>query len=109
MKYFAVRGAISLSENTKEEILSKTKRLLEQIIQKNRLEYQDIVSIIFTATRDVDAAYPAVSARELGMTSIPLICCQEMYVENSLPLCIRVLMHVQLEEERELQHVYLGK
>jgi chorismate mutase len=96
MKFNAVRGAITVSENNKEEILLKTRKLLLQLIEKNGLDLQAIISIIFTATRDIDAVYPAVAARELGMTSIPLICCQEMHVKGSLPLCIRVLMHVQL-------------
>jgi len=109
MKLYAIRGAITISENTKEEIILKTKTLLTQLIKRNNLKFQDIISIIFTATKDISAAYPAVSARELGMTSIPLICCQEMHIDDSLPFCIRVLMHVQLDEEKELQHVYMGK
>ena len=109
MKLYAIRGAITVSKNNEQEILLKTKNLLTNLVEKNELELQDIISIIFTATRDIDAVYPAVAARELGMTSIPLTCCQEMHVEGSLPLCIRVLMHVQLEEERKIHHVYLGK
>jgi len=109
MKFNAVRGAITVSENNKEEILLKTRKLLLQLIEKNGLDLQAIISIILTATRDIDAVYPAVAARELGMTSIPLICCQEMHVKGSLPLCIRVLMHVQLEDDRQLQSVYLEK
>ncbi|HHY81254.1 MAG TPA: (d)CMP kinase [Clostridiales bacterium] len=109
MKFYALRGAITVEQNEKDEILSKTRLLLNQLIERNDLENKDIVSIIFTATKDIDAVYPAAAAREMGMTNIPLMCCQEMYVEGSLPLCIRILMHIQLEKERTLQHVYLGK
>ncbi len=109
MKFYAIRGAITVSKNDEQEILLKTKNLISKLIEVNELAFQDIVSIIFTATRDIDAVYPAVAARELGMTSIPLTCCQEMHVDGSLPLCIRVLMHVQLEQDRKIKHVYLGK
>jgi cytidylate kinase len=109
MRLYAVRGAITVSKNDKEEILHRTRVLLSQLIEMNGLAFQDIVSIIFTATKDIDAVYPAVAARELGMTSIPLTCCQEMDVKGSLPLCIRILIHVQLEQGRELHPVYLGK
>jgi cytidylate kinase len=109
MNFFAVRGATTVSKNEKEEILEKTKILLTQLIETNKLSFQDIVSIIFTTTKDIDAVYPAVAARELGMKSIPLTCCQEMHVKGSLPLCIRVLIHVQLEQSRALQPVYLEK
>lgn len=109
MKLYAIRGAITVSKNDEQEILLKTKNLLSKLIEKNGLIFQDIVSVIFTATKDIDAVYPAVAARELGMTSIPLTCCQEMHVEGSLPLCIRVLMHVQLEPDRHIQHIYMGK
>jgi len=109
MKLYAVRGAITVTKNEKNEILSKTKLLLNRLLERNALESKDIVSIIFTATRDIDTVYPAVAARELGLTDVPLMCCQEMHVEGSLSMCIRVLMHVQLEHEREIQHVYLER
>lgn len=109
MKLYALRGAITVLENNKEEILEQTRRLLGEIIKRNCLHISDILSIIFTATYDLNAAYPAVAARELGMTSVPLICCQEMYVEGSLPKCIRVLLHIQLQNERDLKPVYLNK
>ncbi len=109
MNICAIRGAITVAENSREEILKQTRRLLSEIMQRNRLEMEDIISIIFTATKDLDAVYPAVAARELGMTSIPLSCCQEMYVAGSLEKCIRVLFHIQLQEKRSLKPVYLEK
>jgi chorismate mutase len=105
----AIRGAITVEENTRQEILDKTKRLLRAIIDKNALRYEDIISIIFTATRDLDAVYPAVAAREMGMTQVPLLCCQEMYVEGSLEKCIRVLIHAYWDDDRAPHHVYLEK
>jgi cytidylate kinase len=109
MRISAIRGATTVNKNEKDEILSKTAALLKEIMQRNSLELNDIISVIFTATKDIDAVYPAVAARELGMTNIPLTCCQEMYVSGSLPMCIRVLMHLQLPDDRILKPVYLEK
>lgn len=109
MRIAAVRGAITVNKNDKDEILSKTTALLKEIIERNKLEFDNIISVIFTATRDIDEVYPAVAARELGMTNIPLFCCQEMYVKGSLPMCIRVLMHLQLSDNRTLKPVYLER
>jgi chorismate mutase (EC 5.4.99.5) len=83
--------------------------LLNEILDKNNLSHQDIVSIIFTSTRDIKSQYPAVAARNIGMTDIPLLCCQEMYVEGSLEKCIRVLMHIQGTAPRKIRHIYLEK
>jgi cytidylate kinase len=109
MKVYAIRGAITVNENDKEEILSKTALLLKQMLEQNTLQLRDIISVIFTATNDIDAVYPAAAARELGMTDIPLLCFQEMHVAGSLPLCIRIMMHVQPAEDREMHAVYLEK
>lgn len=109
MRIKAIRGAITVEKNTRQEILDNTKRLLSAIIDKNSLRYEDIVSVIFTATKDLDAVYPAVAAREMGMTQVPLMCCQEMYVEDSLEKCIRVLIHAYLDDDRVPHHVYLEK
>ena len=107
MVFFALRGAITVDKNDTDEIILRTKELLAEIIQKNDLSHNQLVSIIFTATMDLDAVYPAVAARELGMKTVPLICCQEMNTMNSLPKCIRLLMHVQTEREVSPLHVYL--
>jgi len=109
MRIKAIRGAITVEENTRQEILDKTKRLLSTIMERNALRYEDMVSVIFTATRDLDAVYPAVAAREMGMTQVPLLCCQEMYVEGSLERCIRVLIHAYMDDARAAHHVYLEK
>lgn len=106
---YAIRGATTVDENTADQILERTTSLLETIIEKNKIHYEDIVSIIFTGTRDLDAQYPALAARKMGMVDVPLFCCQEMYVKGSLEKCIRVLMHIQVPEPREIKHVYLEK
>ena len=101
-----IRGATTIEVDSREEVGIKTKELLEEIMQENDLEIDDIIYIMFTATDDITSAYPAVAAREIGMDKIPLICCQEMKVDNSLNLCIRVLMLVQRTERAEVFHIY---
>ncbi|PKM95845.1 MAG: chorismate mutase [Firmicutes bacterium HGW-Firmicutes-1] len=105
----SVRGAIVINENTKESILSGTKSMLEKIIVDNEIEIDDILSIIFSATRDLTASYPAPVARDLGILHASLLCVQEMYVENSMAMCIRVLMNVNKECcQKDVKHVYLN-
>lgn len=104
----SIRGAITVENNNKDEILKATEALLEAIISTNRLELEQIISIIFSATNDLDAAYPAVAARTLAITEASLLCVQEMNVENSLRKCIRILMHVDSQlKQSEMLHVYL--
>jgi len=109
MYFQAVRGAITVEEDKPEEIIEKTTILLKKILDENNLSYQDIVSIIFSSTRDIKSQYPAVAARNMGMTQIPLFCCQEMFVEGSLEKCIRILMHIQGTAPRVIRHIYLEK
>ena len=105
----SIRGANTVDENSKEAILESSRELLQQIIQRNALDTSQIVSIFFTATKDLTKVYPAVAARELGLTNCSLICCQEMYVEESLEKCIRVLFHVETNKSQdEAQHIYLN-
>lgn len=103
----AIRGAITVEENTKESIGENTKIMIEKILADNELKQEDIVSIIFSATRDLDKIYPARIARDLGLTQPALFCLQEMYVENSLEKCIRVLLTINCEESFKAKHVYL--
>lgn len=105
-----IRGAITVGENTADAILAATHTLLEQIVTANQLIVDDIASVIFTATPDLDAAYPAVAARNIGWVHTPLLCMQEMAVHRSLPRCIRVLIHWNTDRTPdEIQHVYLGE
>jgi len=103
-----LRGAITLAANTKAEVDAKTQQLVKEMLARNELAHDDIVSIIFTATDDVTAEFPATAARALGLGDVPLLCARELGVEHGMPLCVRVLMHVTSDKRRdELHHVYL--
>lgn len=101
-----IRGATTIQLDSTEEVRLKTKELLADIIESNNLKNDEIVYVLFTATDDIKSAYPAAAAREMGLDNIPLICCQEMDVANSLNRCIRVLMLVQRSQKAEVFHIY---
>ncbi len=105
-----IRGATSVDSNDAEDIIAATRELLERIVAANGLRAGDLASVIFTATPDLDAAYPARAAREMGWVHVPLLCMQEMAVAGSLPRCVRVLAlwNTELPAER-IRHVYLGQ
>ena len=104
----ALRGAITIEENTAESICQATEELLLKMVQENDVDIDEIASIIFTLTRDLDAVFPAAAARSLGWNHIPLLCCNEVEVPGSLPRCIRVLMHINTQKSpSELKHIYL--
>lgn len=105
-----VRGATTVEKNDVNEILQATKEMLECIVAKNELGLSDIVQIQFTMTKDLDAAYPAVAAREMGITQAALMCMQELYIAGSLQKCIRcaVLCDVNKKQKQAI-HVYLQK
>ena len=108
MRCFGVRGATTVADNSRAAILEATSGLLTEIITVNHITLEDVAGAIFTATPDLDAAYPAAAARELGWTQTPLLCMQEMQVVGSLKRCIRVLIHWNTEQTPgEIQHVYL--
>jgi chorismate mutase len=108
MKLMALRGATTCDENSREEIDAKTQVLVQQLLERNEIEHEDIVSIIFTATDDLTAQFPATAARALGLGDVPLICARELGVDGGMPLTIRVLMHLYTERSRsDLHHVYL--
>ena len=103
----AIRGATT-ADNTKESIIDSTKKLLLEILKVNKLDIVQIISVLFTATADLDRAYPAVAAREMGMTDAALMCVQEMHVAGSLPGCIRVLVTAETDiPQKDVRHVYL--
>jgi len=107
MRLFALRGAVSVELNDAREILDATTELMEEIVERNALEPQRVVSCIFTATRDLDAEFPAVAARALGFDRVPLLCAQEIPVPSSMPRVIRVLIHYYAEDAHVPAHVYL--
>ena len=105
-----VRGAISVETNDADAIIVATRELLERIVAANDLGVEDVASVIFSATPDLDAAYPARAAREMGWVHTPLLCMQEMAVVGSLLRCIRVLVLWNTERSPDqIRHVYLGK
>ena len=105
-----IRGAITAAENKEEAILEAARSLLEAMAAANPgLEAEDTASAWFTTTPDLNAAYPAKAARQLGWQQVPLLCTQEIPVPGGLPLCIRVLLHWNTEKKQdEIKHVYLG-
>ena len=108
MGVLALRGAITCDEDTKAEVTTKTKRLVEEMLARNGVAHDDLISIIFTATDDITAEFPATAARTLGLGDVPLICARELGIVHGKPLCIRVLMHMETNRSRaDLHHVYL--
>lgn len=103
-----IRGATTVEQNSREAILEATRELLQEIIERNDIVQDDVASAWFTTTRDLDAEFPAVSARaDFGWVDVALMCGHEMDVPGSLPRCLRILLHVNTQREAsELQHVY---
>ena len=106
-RLFALRGATSVADNTEESILSGTRELVQTIMQRNELEPEQMVSCVFSATTDLNAQFPAVAARDLGLSRVPLLCTQEIDVPGALPRVIRVLLHYYAAQAHAPQHVYL--
>lgn len=105
-----VRGATTVEVNEREAILAATRALLSCVVEANGIEVDDVASVIFSTTPDVNAAFPAVAARQLGWGDTALFCMHEMNVEGALPMCIRVLIHWNTSKSlKEIQHVYLGR
>ena len=103
-----IRGAITVAKNTKEDILKETSLLLKETITQNAINIDDIASIFFSITRDLDQAFPAISARNLGLINTALLCFNEVEVPGSLEKCIRVLFHINTKKsQNEIKHVYL--
>ena len=108
MQIRGIRGATTARQNAKEDIIEATKELLLEVVKRNQLNVDDIASIIFTTTLDLNAEFPAAAARELGWRETALLCTHEINVPESLSHCIRVLLHINSEKKQsEIQHVYL--
>ena len=107
MRLVALRGANEVKTNTAEDILSATDKLMREILERNKLGADDLVSCIFTLTPDLDAQFPAAAARAMGLSSVPLLCAREIPVPGALPKIIRVLIHAYMD--RPAEHVYLGE
>jgi chorismate mutase len=104
----AFRGATQLSADTKEDMRSAVVELLKEILSVNSLEHEDLISILFTATPDIQSDFPAAGVREFGLVDLPLICAQELDIKGALPRTIRLLIHANSSLSRaQISHVYL--
>lgn len=104
----AIRGAIQLDEDEREHLLASVAELVGEILDRNALEIDDLISILFTATPDLRSEFPAVAARKLGIVDVPLLCALELDIEGAMPRVIRLLMHAETPRTKaEIQHVYL--
>ena len=104
-----IRGANVVKENSKPAIFESTRAVLDQIFELNNVTIDDIAAIYFTLTPDLNAAFPADVARQMGITSVPLLCIQEIGVPGSLEKVVRILMLINTElTQSEIKHVFLG-
>ena len=108
MRLIALRGATTVEVNESAPILEATGELMHELLERNGLDATDLVSCIFTLTEDLDAEFPAVAARRMGLSRVPLLCAREIPVPGALPRVIRVLMHCYPPVGVDPQHVYLG-
>ena len=105
----AIRGATTVAADEPDQVRAATREMLEAIVARNGVRDEDLISAMFTVTADLTSEFPAHAARELGWADVPLLCALEIPVPDSLPRCIRVLLHVTSDRPRsEVQHVYLG-
>jgi chorismate mutase len=103
----AIRGATQVEVDEKQHVLALTRELVSEVMSANELKHDDVISLVFSATRDITSIAPAAAARQLGFHEAALLCLQEMHVEGSLPLMIRLIVHVETERHRELiQNIY---
>lgn len=107
MRLFALRGATTVDENDAEAILAATDELMRELMARNELTAEAMVSCLFTMTEDLDATFPAVAARRMGLSRVPLMCAREVPVPGSLPRVIRVMVHYYSDADHVSQHVYL--
>jgi chorismate mutase len=104
----ALRGATTIDADTEEQIHQRVKALVVELLERNGVDKENIISILFTATEDIRSMFPATAARAAGLGDIPLLCARELDVRGGTPLCIRVMMHLTTDRSREeLRHVYL--
>jgi chorismate mutase len=108
-RLFAVRGAAQAEANEPGAILEATEALMRELIERNGLRPEEMVSCLFTTTDDLDAEFPAAAARELGLTGVPLLCCREIPVPGSMPRMIRVMLHFYAPAGHEPVHAYIGE
>ncbi len=104
----ALRGATTVDTDTPEHLTERVQALVIAMLERNEVDKDDLISIVFTATEDVTSMFPATAARGVGLGDVPLLCARELSIEGATRRCIRVLMHLSTERRRdELHHVYL--
>ncbi len=104
----ALRGATTVDVDTPEQITTRVQALVHDMLHRNAVDKDDLISVIFTATDDIHTKFPALAAREMGLGDVPLLCARELDIAGGTPLCIRVLMHLTTDRRRdELHHIYL--
>jgi chorismate mutase len=104
----ALRGATTFDADDSEHVSARVVELITEMLDRNSIGHDDIVSILFTATDDLTCTFPATAARRMGLGDVPLICARELAIEGSMPRCVRVLLHMSTDLERAaLRHVYL--
>ena len=108
-KVVAVRGAAQAEENSAEAILAATGKLVQELMEMNELSPDQMISAIFTTTPDLDAEFPAVAARGMGLDGVPLMCAREIPVPGAMARVIRVMVHCNFPASRQVRHVYLGE
>ena len=107
-RLFAVRGAVQAEANEAGAVVAATAELMRELLERNGLSAEALVSCLFTTTEDLDAEFPAVAARNIGLDSVPLLCCREIPVPGSMERVIRVMMHFYAPVGSAPAHVYLG-
>lgn len=108
-RLWAVRGAVQVERNEESSVLGSTEQLMRALIERNDLEPERMVSCIFTCTDDLDAQFPAVAARALGLGQVPLICAREIDVPGAMERVIRVIVHYYASGDHRPEHAYLGE
>jgi len=108
-RVYAVRGAVQADRNDRESILAAADELIRELMRRNELEPEAMISCILTCTDDLDAEFPAVAARGAGLTSVPLLCTREMNVPGSMERVIRAMVHYYAPAAHEPAHTYLGE
>ncbi len=104
----ALRGATTLDIDDEPHMVERVTELLTEMLGRNAVDHDDLVSIIFTATDDLHCGFPALAARRMGLGDVPLLCARELEVDGSTPRCVRVMMHLNSDKKRsEMRHVYL--
>ncbi|KQY54424.1 MULTISPECIES: chorismate mutase [unclassified Nocardioides] len=104
----AVRGATQLEDDVREHMLERVAEMVQDVMASNGLEVDDFISVIFTATDDLNSEFPAYAARRLGFDDVPLICARELEIDGSMPRVVRMMAHVETDLPRaDITHVYL--